>query len=250
MMEMTQILEFINKIYKESQDLSIKLLHAQYELAKKSSNQSESIDLLATALAKTQAEMPVAKKDSENPFFKSNYADLEQIVSTSRPYLAKNGLSVTQKVITDANGSMMLHTILMHSSGQWTESTMRVLPPKNDIQTISSYITYLKRINYSSIIGVVAADEDDDGEKAVQTQRESFTKATALNHKYNPREESADIITKEQFDELDYELQEYPDIGEEIKEKLRLSSLTDLPKSKYRAVMTKVREIKLTRNGK
>ena len=39
-------------------------------------NSSESIKNLAVALVKAQKEMGGAVKDSKNPFFKSNYADL------------------------------------------------------------------------------------------------------------------------------------------------------------------------------
>lgn len=249
-MEIDKVLEFLKKMIDDREEARFNFIKLSLESKEKVKNRSEFIDLLATSLSKAQGEMAVAKKESENPYFKSNYADLEQIVSTSRPALTKYGLSVTQQIITDDSGATMLHTILVHSSGQWIESTMRVLPPKNDIQTISSYITYLKRINYAALIGVVASDEDDDGEKAVALSREAFAKGTALNHKYNPREESNEVITKEQREELEYELAEYPDIAESIKEALKIQSIADMPKSKYSASVRRVREIKQARNGK
>jgi hypothetical protein len=244
---LNQVLEFVGKIYEEK----LNALLATSEAINKHTkieHRSENINELATALAKAQSEMPTAKKDSENPYFKSSYADLAEIVSVSRPCLSKNGLSVTQKVITNVDGSTMLHTVLMHCSGQWTESTMRVVPPKNDIQTISSYITYLKRINYAALIGVVAEAEDDDGEKAVATSRETFAKGVALNTKYNPREESAETVSKDQLDELQYELAEYPDIASQVLEGLKIQSIADIPKSKYGVSIRRIREIKQLRN--
>jgi len=249
-MEIEKVLEFIKQCYRDREEAIIGLNDLKNRFDQVPQNRSEQLDLLASALAKAQSEMPVARKDSENGYFKSNYADLAEIVSVSRPCLTKNGLSVTQKVITDDdNGSTMLHTVLMHSSGQWTESTMRVVPPKNDIQTISSYITYLKRLQYAALIGVVAQDEDDDAEKAVATTRETFAKGTALNTKYNPREESTEVITKEQREELDYELSEYPDIAQMILDGFKIQSIADMPKSKYSVAMRRVREIKQLRNS-
>ncbi len=49
---------------------------------------SESITHLATALAKAQAEMPVAVFDATNPFLKSKYASLGAVIQSSRPMLS------------------------------------------------------------------------------------------------------------------------------------------------------------------
>ena len=57
---------------------------------------SESITHLATALAKAQAEMPVAVFDATNPFLKSKYASLGAVIQASRPILAKHKLSLVQ----------------------------------------------------------------------------------------------------------------------------------------------------------
>ncbi|HVW99246.1 MAG TPA: ERF family protein [Candidatus Babeliaceae bacterium] len=246
-MEIDKILDFVGKIYEEKINA---LLAAQETIHKenKPHHQSEHTNELFAALAKAQADMKTAGLDSENPYFKSRYADLATVVNASRPSLTKNGLSVIQQIITDKHGATFLNTILTHSSGQWIETNMRVLPPKNDIQTLGSHITYLRRYSYAALVGVVAADEDDDGEKSQAVHREEFKKGTALNHKYNPREEAVGVISKDQLAELEYELAEYPDIGEEIIDRMRLNSLADMPASKYRAAITRVREIKLARN--
>ena len=111
---------------------------------------SESIKDLAGALAKAQAEFKVAEKNQKNPFFKSNYADFQSIVASSRPALAKNGLSVAQTIVLDEQGEQLLVSTLMHSSGEWMKSASKINPPKTDIQSFSSYITYLNRISYAS----------------------------------------------------------------------------------------------------
>ena len=129
--------------------------------------ESQSLDKLYAALAKAQLEMLPAKTGSSNPFFKSKYADLASIVKASRNSLGTNGLSVIQRIVRNGSAGMTLLTRLCHASGQWIESSMTVNPPKQDIQSLGSYLTYLRRYTYSSIVGVVACDDDDDGEAAI-----------------------------------------------------------------------------------
>jgi len=128
-------------------------------------NKSESITHLATALAKAQAEMPVAVLDATNPFLKNKYADLGAIIETSKTILAKNGLSVSQLPEID-NGLVRITTILMHSSGEWIESISSLsLEDQKGLtkaQAAGSLITYLRRYSLASVLGLYA-DADDDG---------------------------------------------------------------------------------------
>ena len=127
--------------------------------------QSEAINELAAALAKAQAEMQHAGKTAENPFFKSKYADLPAVIDAARPFLAKNGLAVTQPIDIDESGNLTLVTQLSHASGQWMRSWYPVRPVKNDPQGLGSAVTYARRYSYCSLVGV-AADDDDDGNAA------------------------------------------------------------------------------------
>src|SRR6185312_13884873 len=113
-------------------------------------NRSADIKELSTALAKAQGEMKAASLNCENPYFKSSYADLSEIVKVSRPALSKNGLSVIQQILPNEEGHNVLHCILTHSSGQWIESRMRILPAKPDIQSFASHVSYLRRYSYAA----------------------------------------------------------------------------------------------------
>lgn len=247
--DMTKILEFVGKLYEEKNKAIIEALELRNKRFE-APIQSESLDQFAVDFAKAQAEYKVAGKTKSNPYFKSSYADLEAVVEASRPALTKYGFSVLQDPVTYSTGETILHTRVIHKSGQWMESRMRIIPAKNDIQSMSSYNTFLKRVAYSSLLGVVTGDEDDDGEMAVATQRETFAKGTALNAKYNPKDQPTDVITKEQLDELEYELSEYPDVTEQVLNALKIMSLADMPKSKYMISLQRIREINNTRNGK
>ena len=121
---------------------------------------SESIDKLAGALAKAQSEIRGAQKKSVNPFFKSNYADLHTVIESSFPFLSKHGLSVIQGNDSDP-GSFYVTTMLLHESGQWIKSTLKMPITKADAQGIGATMTYARRYGLSAIVGI--AQYDDDG---------------------------------------------------------------------------------------
>ena len=230
----------------ESNELKEMLIEIRDLLKNSFKSRSEKLDELFTALALAQAEMPIAELNKTNPYYQTKYTDIAHYIKASRPHLTKHGLSVVQDLITNDDGQMLLYTILGHTSGQWIESKMRVVPPKNDIQTLGSYTTYLKRLAYSSLVGVCSANEDDDGEIAMISSRDIVAKGPSI--KYDPKEQSFEPITKEQLEELEYELSEYPDIAEEIMDKLKLQSLADMPKSKFSVSIRRVRDIIKFRN--
>lgn len=124
---------------------------------------SENINELAMALAKAQAEMLPAMKDSANPFFKSKYADLASVWDACRAPLTKNGLSVVQLISSDTD-KLVLKTTLIHSSGQWIESVAPIVPVKNDPQGLGSALTYMRRYSLAALVGVY--QDDDDGNAA------------------------------------------------------------------------------------
>ena len=131
---------------------------------------SESITHLAAALAKAQAEMPVAVFDATNPFLKSKYASLGSVIQASRPILAKHKLSLVQFPISDAT-SIGVESILTHESGEFVAE--RILIPlteekgKSKVQSAGSTLTYLRRYSWASILGMYS-DEDSDGSSPAQ----------------------------------------------------------------------------------
>ena len=127
---------------------------------------SDKIDKLAAALTKAQAEMKGAEKKSVNPFFNSGYADLHTVIESSFPHLTKYGLSVIQG--NDSKpGEFFVTTMLLHESGQWIKSKLKMPIEKITAQSIGSTITYGRRYGLSAITGI--AQYDDDG-NAVSNQ--------------------------------------------------------------------------------
>lgn len=126
-------------------------------------NKSESIGKIAPALVKAQAAIKAAIKDSTNPHFRSKYADLGAVVEAVKPALLAHELTFLQGV-EDADNGVRVETMLLHSSGEWISSTLRIPASKQDAQGYGSAITYGRRYGLQSMCGVPA--EDDDGEAA------------------------------------------------------------------------------------
>ncbi len=139
---------------------------------------SESIKELAAALNAAQSTLQVAKKGSENPFFKSKYADLFSVWDAARPALTENGLSVSQIAETDPEGRAYLETILMHTSGEWIKGRLPLMALKADPQAQGSAITYARRYSLSAIVGL-CTEEDDDGEGAMDRKGKPASKKAA-----------------------------------------------------------------------
>ena len=114
------------------------------------------------ALVKFQTLVGKIKKESNNPFFKSKYADLSDILDAVQQPLIEAGLTVNQF----PTGKNELTTILIHSeSGEYMMSTYEMTPTKNDPQGVGSCITYQRRYAIGAVLSL-NIDDDDDGNKA------------------------------------------------------------------------------------
>lgn len=114
---------------------------------------------LLSKLQKVKAEIGKVSKDSKNPFFKSKYFDINQLLEHVEPLMDKNGLVLLQPI---ENGCVTteIHCV---DSGNKVISSLN-LPNIADPQKIGSAITYYRRYTLASLLGLQA--EDDDGNKA------------------------------------------------------------------------------------
>jgi hypothetical protein len=129
-------------------------------------NRSESIKELALALHKAHAKISAVAKSASNPFFKSKYADLASVVDAVKPALHSEGIVFIQG-LQDAEGGVAIETMLLHVSGEWISSTLRLPASKEDAQGYGSACTYGRRYGLQAICGLPA--EDDDGNAATAT---------------------------------------------------------------------------------
>lgn len=132
---------------------------------------------ITKALIKFHNSGAAAKKSANNPFFKSRYASLEEVIETVRAEAGKCGLTFTQLVDFHDN-VIFVRTIIMHESGQALEGrTPVVCKDTQDPQKMGSGITYAKRYGLQAAFGLPS--EDDDGNAASQTT----TKVTKVEPK-------------------------------------------------------------------
>jgi hypothetical protein len=128
---------------------------------------STETDKLDAALAAAQGDIEPAMKDKVNPAFRSKYADLASVWTACRQALAKHKIAVTQWPVHSDDGRLHLVTRLAHG-GQWMRAEFSIPVGKHDAHGYGSAMTYAKRYSLAAAIGVVA-DEDDDGNAAVQS---------------------------------------------------------------------------------
>lgn len=129
-------------------------------------NRSETVGELAKALALAQGKMRGAVKDSENPFFKTKYADLASVVEAIRDALSQNGIAYVQGTEPSEKDEVRVETMLLHGSGEWISSVLALPVSKSDAQGFGSALTYARRYGLSAAVGV--APEEDDGNAATK----------------------------------------------------------------------------------
>jgi hypothetical protein len=163
---------------------------------------SDELSELAAAIIEVQAEMPKIPKTSDNPFFKSKYADLADVKTLADPIITKHGLAVTQWPSNNEKGDTLV-TMLLHRSGQFIKSEMQLHLTKTDAQGQGSALTYARRYAYMASLGLVA-DADDDGNRASQSQSSSQGKPKPkATKKANPETgELEHNMTKSMLDKI------------------------------------------------
>ena len=119
---------------------------------------------IAAALCAAQMEMGPALKQSNNPAFKSKYADLGNVMEACMPALNRHGIAVIQP-IGEADGGRYVETVLVHATGE-LRCRVPLIVAKNDMQGFGSAVTYARRYGLMAMAGI--APEDDDGNAAAK----------------------------------------------------------------------------------
>lgn len=124
---------------------------------------------IAKALLKVQKDITNPVNTATNPFFKSKYAPLNDILNLVRPLLTRNGILMTQNIGTDDEGRPYVQTILIHESGEHLETDkLTVKLDKNSVQGVGSAITYIRRYQLSAMLGISSEDDDDANQVSPQ----------------------------------------------------------------------------------
>lgn len=209
---------------------------------------------LYAALAKAKLEYKNVRFNRENSFNKQVYADLDIIQKCTNIALANQGLVFIQEP-RDEDGTTFLYSTLGHASGQEIVCKSRLIVPgytgaKSDNQRFGESLAYLKRQVAQCMLGVVANNDPEDNDDADVSEIQ-YTNETrrSLGGDTQPAHVDQGVftekITKDQLDELHYELQDYPVMTESLKKGLEIKNLSDMPKAKYAAQMQNIRKQKI-----
>ena len=125
--------------------------------------------LISAAFVKAQSAFAPALKTSNNPHFKSRYADLASCIDAVLDALNTNGIALLQKTHPDDSG-VTVETLFIHESGEsMSGGTLHVPAAKSDPQGYGSALTYARRYSLMASCGI--APEDDDGNAATKASK-------------------------------------------------------------------------------
>ena len=152
--------------------------------------------MIYSKIAAVKSEIGTLTKKSDNPFYKSKYLELSDLLEAVEPLLHKNGLVLMQPIV---NGEVRSE-IYDVETGEVVISSLK-LPEINDPQKIGSAISYYRRYSVQSLLSLQATDDDANITVKQPTKKAkpalSQERFQAGLDKVNSNE-----ITKEQFIDL------------------------------------------------
>nr|DAK08235.1 MAG TPA: ERF superfamily protein [Bacteriophage sp.] len=190
---------------------------------------SESIQNLSKAMAEFQKSIKQPLKDANNPFFKSQYVPLENVVEAITETGSPLGISFMQFASSDETGSIEVATLVMHSTGEYIEfPPVRMKPESNKPQAVGSAITYAKRYALSAIFGITS-DKDDDGNEATGLNK-PVDKQLKQQQKQQTQDEATGKIEK-YWTELEKLGVDVAEVKKYLCDKHKVGKLVDIPVS-------------------
>lgn len=123
---------------------------------------------LYEALAKAQAEFSTVTATSRVTFKNVDFkfAPLSEILGAVRPALNKYGLTLTQQTkhipFGNANGVKIVTTLLHESGVSYNIESVPVFYNVNDIKNLGAQVTYLRRYEVKTLLGIEADSEELD----------------------------------------------------------------------------------------
>ena len=151
---------------------------------------------LVDALIEAQSSIKHATKDGVNPYFKSGYATLEQVITAVKKPLNDNGIYFQQQSHEYEGGACVETTFWGHEANL---STGRVTIPaeRNDAQSFGSALTYAKRYSLSMACGI-GHQADDDGNNATFERPSDGNSKPTKKPAVKPTQKKAPVVKKEE----------------------------------------------------
>lgn len=111
-------------------------------------------------LLEFQQKVEAIKKDSQNPFFKSNYFDINSLLEEIKPLLNELGLVILQPLSHLGERTSLKTLIIDGETGETILESETLLPENVDPQKMGSSITYFRRYSLQSLLLLQAEDDD------------------------------------------------------------------------------------------
>lgn len=113
----------------------------------------------AQVLAEVETVVKNAEADAGKYVIK--YADINTILATLKPAVAKHGMALAQPIGHDGQGNMRVDTMLVDlDDGEALTFPGPLFAPKGDPQAIGSTITYYRRYALTALFALQVADDD------------------------------------------------------------------------------------------
>lgn len=201
---------------------------------------SENTNELAGSLAKARLafeEIGANKKGMDR-----NWADLPYVLSKVNKGLASNGLSFVQYTTIEDDSSTILVTKLMHGSGQWICSRLRLILGDTD-KGNDRTLQINKRMQALALLGIWPLEDtlDDGGDMELEEK--------VISGMFDPHvksnKKSKEVISKEQYEQVLHELEGWPKIAKGIMDLYDITTLRDMPKDNFITDVERIRKLKL-----
>lgn len=129
-----------------------------------------------------QKRIKVIKKDGTNPHYNSKYATLDKALPEVREHMEEVGVCVSQP-LEIMDGKNILKTIIFRADTGAIlaeSSSVLIYRAENNIQDLMGAITYFRRYQLLSLLGI-ATEDDKDGETSDETIEKTVKEADNVN---------------------------------------------------------------------
>ena len=151
--------------------------------------------MIYSKIAAVDSEIGALKKQSNNPFYKSKYLELSDMLKAVKPLLHKHGLLLMQPIVNNEVRSEIYDV----ETGEVVMSSLK-LPEITDPQKLIAATTYYRRGTLQCLLALDA--EDDDGNTVSNKTPKKKPALSQERFQSGLDKVNANEITKEQFIDL------------------------------------------------
>jgi len=151
--------------------------------------------MIYSKIAAVDSEIGALKKQSNNPFYKSKYLELSDMLKAVKPLLHKHGLLLMQPIVNNEVRSEIYDV----ETGEVVMSSLK-LPEITDPQKLIAATTYYRRGTLQCLLALDA--EDDDGNTVSNKTPKAKPALSQERFQAGLDKVNSNEITKEQFIDL------------------------------------------------